>query len=683
MRAVWALVLGSTSIAATMALVASTAAQLPDGILFDKARPVLLAPLATRSIVYDGDGREMALLFAEQDRQEVPLERVPKPVQTAVLTIEDREFYEHQGVSVRAGVRALVTNTETGEISQGGSTITQQLIKNSITGGSRTLDRKVREAVLAIQLEDQMSKHDILERYLNTVYLGHGAYGVQAGAETYWGKDVEDLGWQEAAMLAALIRNPVGYSPVGYPDLARSRRKLVADTLLRTDAIDEAQHEDIVTAPLPTQLFRRGEATESAQLVGANYFSETVKQQLLDMPELGATPTDRYLSVFEGGLRVYTTYDPTAQAQAELATRQVPDTGGRFFAGVAAIDPRSGAVRAMVGGPDFETSKTNYVTQGWRQPGSSFKTLVLLAALEAGYVPSDTISGTSPCRFPSPGEKKGYAEVENSGGAKGRVADLTSQTSSSSNCAYMRLGQTVGLDKVAELASRVGITTISDQGFREIPITDEIPLTLPIGAQEVHPMAMAGAYAAIANDGVYHEPYYIEKVTDSKGKVLYQHDDPGTRAFSVQTARLATAVLAKNVTGGTGRNARLKEQVAAGKTGTTQENADAWFVGFTPYLATSVWLGSPEGRSKIRIRGAEIMGGNYPARVWGAFNQAYHEGREPLPFPKAESTRKGKAIRYRNKYDSGAVRSTAKKPTSTTVPAPAPAPPAPAPPAGG
>lgn len=193
-------------------------------------------------------------------------------------------------------------------------------------------------------------------------------------------------------------------------------------------------------------------------------------------------------------------------------------------------------------------------------------------------------------------------------------------------------------------------------------------------------MAMAGAYAAIANDGVYHEPYYIERVTDSKGKVLFQHTDVGVAAFSPQTARLATQVLAKNVTGGTGKNARLKEQVSAGKTGTTSENADAWFVGFTPYLATAVWLGSPSGNDRIRIRGADIMGGNYPAKVWGAFNNAYHAELPPVAFTKPASTRKGKLIKYTNKYDKGGAPK--KKPTPTTVPA-APAGPAPAPPGPG
>jgi penicillin-binding protein 1A len=684
LRATLALLAGGLAIAVLLVCTGLVLRELPKVASMDPNAKIYLPPPATRSVIYGSTGQEMAVLAAEQDREEVPLDKVPKEVVTSVLGIEDANFYSHHGINLKSGFRALFADVSEGAAQQGGSTITQQLIKNTITGNDKTLDRKLREAVLAYRLEDQMSKNEILERYLNIVYLGHGAYGVQAAAETYFNKNVEDLGWPEAALLTALIRNPVGYDPIRNPKLAAQRRTVVVNRLVRIGKLTDAQAKEILATPLPTKVFKRAERTASAQLVGGSYFTEEVKQILLDMPELGPNAQERYDAVFGGGLKVYTTYDPAAQAAAEDAVKVVPDSGGDFFAGLAALDPTSSAVRAMVGGPDFTTSKVNYVTQGWRQPGSSFKTLVLLAALEAGYVPSDTISGSTPCRFPNESDEKGYSEVK--GG--GRTADLTSQTASSSNCAYMRLGQTVGLDKVAALAEKLGVNTVSDKRgpsgeLVEIPMTEEIPLTLPIGSQEVHPMAMAGAYAAIANDGVYRAPYYIDKITNSAGKVLYEHVDPGVRVFSTQTARLATQVLAKNVTSGTGKNARLSEQVAAGKTGTTQQNADAWFVGYTPRLVTAVWLGSPDDREAVRIKGASIMGGNYPAKVWKAFNEVYHQDLEPVEFLKAETTRKGKAIRYTNKYDKG---STTKKKTTapkaaTTAPdaAPAPAPdPAPA-----
>lgn len=666
-RALGAVGLGAASVAVTVSLVGVVVSGSGQAVTTDEAEPVLLKPLATRSIVYDAAGNEMALLFAEEDRQEVPLSAVPDEVQRTVLAVEDEDFYSHKGISIRSIVRAVSSDVSAGGVEQGGSTITQQLIKNAVTGGQQTIERKIREAVLAVRLEQQMTKHQILERYLNTVYLGHGAYGLQAAAETYFDKDVDELGWPEAAMLAALIRNPTGYSPVSYPERAAERRRVVVRRLLSVDAIDQRTADRILDTPLPDGLHERSRATAQAQLVGGGYFSETVKQFLLDLPALGETSQDRYNAVFGGGLRVHTTYDPVAQRQAELAVTKVPDTDGEFFAGLAAVDRRTGAVRAMVGGPDFETSKVNYVTQGWRQPGSSFKFFVLMAAFEAGYVPDDTISGSSPCRFPDPTAEGGVYQA--TGG--GRTTTITGQTQVSSNCGFLRLGQTVGLDRVADVANRMGVTTVrsvvDDEGtarLEEIPVPSSV-LSLPLGTKEVHPIAMAAAYATAANDGVYNPPYYVERVTDARGKVLWRHESQATRVVSVETARLVTEVLEANATGGTGRRAALEDQPSAGKTGTTQENADAWYVGFTPYLSTAVWLGSPQGQQRIVIRGKAIYGADYPATVWNAFNEAYHADLPVVEFTEPEATRRGKAIRYRNKLDSGASRP---RSTTTTVP---------------
>jgi len=688
-RSLVAFALGGVSIAATMALVWNIASQSGQAVKTSAAEPVLLKPLATRSIIYDNRGNEMALLYADQDRQEVPLSSVPEAVRQTILTSEDADFYSHKGINVRSLIRALHSDIDSGQVAQGGSTITQQLIKNSITGDRQTIERKIREAILAMRLEQQMSKDEILERYLNTVYLGHGAYGVEAASETYFNKTVSELGWGEAALLAALIPNPTRYDPISSNTRAQSekRRSVVVRRLVEQQVISAADGAAIEASELPTQVFEREKATAQAQLVGGGYFSETVKQFLLDLPALGTTAEQRYDAVFTGGLRVFTTYDPAAQQEAEVAVKKVPDSGGKFFAGLAAVDPRSGAVRAMVGGPDFETSKVNYVTQGWRQPGSSFKFFVLMAAFEAGYVPNDTISGASPCKFPDPTAKDG-AYVATGGG---KTTTITGQTQVSSNCGFLRLGQTVGLDRVADVANRMGMRTIESyttetggSSLREIPIPSDI-LSLPLGSKEVHPVSMAAAYATAANDGVYNPPYYVDKITDAKGKVLYEHQSEGVRVVSVETARLVTQVLAKNVTGGTGRKSALDDQVSAGKTGTTQENADTWFVGYTPYLATAVWLGSPTGRDKIVIKGKAIYGADYPAQVWNAFNEPYHAGLPPLEFEAPETTRKGKAIRYRNKLDSGG--STTKKKPTTTIPGvfpPATAPPATAaPPAGG
>lgn len=655
------------SISAVTVATSFAVGSLGDGVDVETGQPVLLAPLNARSVIYDANGDEMALLFAEEDRQLVSLEAVPHQVVETIIAVEDADFYEHDGVNVRATMRALIRDVQAGGIEEGGSTITQQLIKNSVTGSDQTLERKVNEVVLARRLDDQMSKDEILERYLNTVYLGHGAYGVQAGAETYFGTDVENLSWEEAALIAALIRNPVGYDPISHPELARERREIVAARLLATDTVSELVYDRIIAAPMPTMVFERRQATESAQLVGGNYFAEEVKQELLDHPELGDTDGERYDAVFKGGLRVYTTYDPQLQQKAEAATAELPDTDGEFFAGLASIEPSTGAIRAMVGGPDFDEQQANVVTQGWRQPGSSYKTLVLLAALEAGYVPSDTISGSSPCRFEDPSAEDGVYEAENSGGSRGRTTTIKSQTASSSNCAYLRLGQTVGLDRVAELSEALGITSI-DENFSEVSLTEDPPISMPIGTREVHPLAMAGAYAAIANDGVYHEPYYIDRITDAAGNVLYEHADAGRRVFSVQTARLATEVLEYNVVSGTGTRARLDEQPVAGKTGTTQNNWDAWFVGFSPSLATAVWIGNPVENTQIVIGGSRTQGGGYPAIIWGEYMAAVHDGLPVIEFEPPEDTRRGRSIRYRNPVDRGrSTRSTSSRRSPTTT----------------
>ena len=661
--------------------------------------PIVLSPLAVRSFIYDRNGGEIAVLYADEDREEIALENVPKAVQDAVLEVEDRDFYEHHGVNVRSTFRAVFANLEAGDIEQGGSTITQQLIKNSIVGGEQTVQRKAREAVLAWQLEDQMSKQDILERYLNSVYLGNGTYGVQAFAETYYNLSTEQLGWEHAALLAALIRNPVGYDPIRYPKLAGERRDLVVDTMRRGGLIDDAEAERIKATPLPTKLFSRAKATSSAQLAGANYFSETVKQQLLDMPELGTSANDRYDAVFKGGLRVTTTYDPAAQKLAEDAVATLPDSDGKFAAALATVEPGSGAVRALVGGTDFAESQFNNATQGWRQPGSSFKFFTLMAAFDDGVVPNDTISGSSPCRFTDPGSPGGVYEAKNSGKG-GKTSSITSQTTSSSNCAFLRLAQYVGLDKVAAMAQAMEVTTLNPEvdadgkpvlgaGGTQRAVEGPMPsnvLSMPIGSKEVHPLQMAAAYATAANDGVYHRPFFIEKVTDAEGKVLYEHRDDGTQVVSAQTARLVTEVLAKNATSGTGRKAALDDQPSAGKTGTTQENADVWYVGYTPYLATAVWIGNPKNRDPVRIGGRTQFGADYPARIWNAFMEPYHAGLEVKEFTEPVDGRKGKSLKVTTEAKSRRSSTSTRRRTSTTTPAtspPATAPPQSSPPASG
>jgi penicillin-binding protein 1A len=564
-----------------------------------------LSELPERSIVYARDGTVMAALHAEQNRSPVALKDVPSSVVNAVLDVEDDHFWKHNGVNLRATVRALVTNVNSGGLLQGGSTITQQLVKNALLTPEKSVGRKVKEAVLALRLEQALSKREILERYLNTVYLGNGAYGVQAGAETYYGRGVADLDRGQAAFLAGLIRNPVGYDPLRSPELARRRRDLALDRQVANGHMTADEAGRYKAEPVPERIF--------TPLPPPNdYFVEEVKQRLLNDRRLGDTPQQRYNAVFTGGLQIHTTFDPRMQDAAERKVHEIlPDTRGKFTASLISVEPGTGAVRAMVAGDDFDTAHYNLATArggSGRQPGSSFKAFVLMAALESGLSPKSTIDATSPCEVKVPGNKP-YAP-QNVEGEAGGPQTLTDATVHSINCAYVRLGADIGLTNVVDMAARFGIPRA-----RLAPYP-----SLPLGTIEVSPLEMASAYAAIANDGVYVPPRFVESVLDRRGRVVFQGSDRGTRAVSVQLARETTQVLRQVVLRGTGTAAAVKGRVVAGKTGTSEEYSNAWFVGYAPQLATAVWMGSPVGNVPMRnVGGIRVFGGTYPARIWGAY----------------------------------------------------------------
>jgi penicillin-binding protein 1A len=643
LRLVVILALGTVAVTGSAVAIAPHARQLASAHTSDHAR-ISLDPLQERSYMFDRYGNKMATLFYDQNRVQVPLDRVPDTVVEAIIAVEDENFYQHKGVNVRSILRAASANLEEGGVSQGGSTITQQVVKNSIVGDDQDLKRKLREAFLAVELEEQMTKDEILERYVNTIYFGNGAYGVQAAAELYFGKDVETLEWVEAALLAALIRNPNDYDPFKYPTVAKKRRALALRRLVETGHLTRMAAGMLNFVPLPTQLNR--------PRVAGDYFVEQVRLQLLDDERLGATPSARFKTLYTGGLRIYTTYDPIAQHFAREARKETltavpgdrgdgtfdlgpdPVTGApRFGTGtVAAVDPGSGAVRVLLGGPGFERYEYDINTYGaGRQPGSSFKPFVLATALEQGYSPTDLVDGTGPCGD-VPGYEKEEEPPQNFGGSRGGIATITSQTLKSSNCAYLRLGQVVGPERVADLAARMGITT---------PL-EPANASMAIGAQDVHPLDMAVAYSVFANDGVRHDPYFVDRVEDREGRVLFSHEGRSERVLSTATARLVTDVLEQNVRSGTGTRARLLSgQPAAGKTGTTNGSHDVWFVGYTPQLSVSVWIGSPEGQVPLSFGGG-ATGGRYPAETWGIFmssmleNSPIQEFAEPPVRPGAE-----------------------------------------------
>ncbi|MGH9119713.1 MAG: transglycosylase domain-containing protein, partial [Acidimicrobiales bacterium] len=606
-----------------------------------------LDPLPERSLMFDRNGGLMAVLHAEQNRSAVRLADVPPHVVDAILAVEDWDFYEHRGVDLRSTVRALFENVESGEISQGGSTITMQVVKLSLLTPEQSLERKVREAILALRLEDQMTKDEILERYLNIVYFGNGAYGVQAAAETYFQTNVQNLTWSQAALLAGVIRDPNDYDPLRYPEVAAERRRIALTRLQQVGRLTQADVDAALLEPLPV-------AGASFLPPPLDYFPEDVKQQLLDNPAfgLGATAAERYNNVFYGGIRVITTYDPAAQqaalqARADVLPGDAPNSfiypyNRQDFEGSAAVvsvEPSTGAVRTLVGGPGYERYQHNIATTARRDNGSSFKIFVLIAALENGLVPNDTISGTSPCTFRNPGGTPNPYRLVNFEGGGGGGGSITSQTLRSSNCAYVRLGQVVGIDTVIAQAQRMGVTV-------ELPSV----MSLPLGVGGVPALQMAGAMASIANDGIYNPPYYIEQIQDRNGTVIYQHTPGGVRAMSPQTARLAMDVLVQNVRSGTGTRARVPNQPAGGKTGTASDYGDAWFVGATPQLATAVWVGAIGDVISMRqVPGTgRVTGGSLPARIWGAYMTAALANTPEAAWPEPDGTRRGRGLRVPN-----------------------------------
>jgi penicillin-binding protein 1A len=577
-----------------------------------------LRPLSERSVVLAKDGSVLADLHSEENRVPVKLSDVPPQVAKAVIDIEDDRFYEHGGIDLRSLGRALATNISAGGIQQGGSTITQQLVKNSLLSPKQDVHRKVKEAVLAVRLESQMSKNQILERYLNTVYFGNGAYGIEAAAETYYGVKVGQLTTAQGALLAGLIRNPVYYDPFRYPDAARTRRAEVADRMAQLHDISPYDATTIKDEPLPPKPVVQ--PTEKL-----DYFADKVKNILLSSTSpLGGTAQDRYQEVFNGGLRIHTTLDPNLQRVAlQEVNANLPNTNGKFTAALVSMDPTNGAVRALVGGPGFDQAQYDIVTDGARQPGSSFKAFTLMAALEQGHSPNDIIDGTAPCPIPNPGGIPNPYSPTNFEGEEGGPMTLTDATAHSVNCAYARLQEAIGGRSVVDVANRMGIT------HHLTPVK-----SLTLGSEAVSPLEMVTAYATLAADGERHDPYFIQSIEDRNGKEVFSAKPKARRAVAAQNARVETSVLQQVVQRGTGVRAAVPGRQVAGKTGTAEDYHDAWFVGYTPQLATAVWMGSPTAEVPMRgVGGINVQGGSYPAGIWGAYMKDALAGQPAVPFP--------------------------------------------------
>lgn len=593
--------------------------------------------IAERSYVYDVRGNEIGA-YELENSQPVSLSQVPQGVIDAILAVEDREFYRHKGVNVRGLFRATLSNFE-GGARQGASTITQQVVKIEYLGGLERDGRyKLLQIAYALRLEKERTKDEILERYLNTIFFGNNTYGIQAAAEVYFGKPVEDLTVIEGTFLAGLIQAPSSYDPIRKPEQSRRRFSEVLTAVVEQELITPVEAEAIESCLQPSD-----DESEKARCEGSwqipevvrtipektivrTHFSEEVKSYLLNKSNiLGETYRERYNRLFRGGLRVYTTLDPVVQQAAEAAkTEHLPVNGAGIEAAVVTLDSRTGAVRAMVGGKPFVPGRNEVnLALATRQTGSSIKIFILAAAVQAGAQNDDLIDGVLPCTLPNPDDPDNPFAITQ--GVSRETSTLEEMTWYSINCAYARLSQVVGLDRVVDTTYRMASNLYLRPGVVDGSRAPILPYaSYATGANEMSPLDMASGTQTLANNGVHKEPYYIERIEDPEG-VIYEHRDEGIEVLSADAAQRVTGILKGVMVSGTARRSALDGRESAGKTGTQDNNTNAWMVGYTPELTTAVWVGHPDLYLPmnnipefVAVDVRRVQGGTFPARIWKA-----------------------------------------------------------------
>jgi penicillin-binding protein 1A len=540
------------------------------------------------SYIYDINGTLLHRLHDEANREVVSLDEVSPNLKRAVLAVEDSYFYSHNGINPSSVGRALLANVQAGSTVEGGSTITMQLVKNLFLTPERSISRKVAEAVLALRLEQIFSKDEILEMYLNQVYWGHNNYGVETAAQSYFNKSAKDLTLPEAAVMAGLIQAPEQYSPFNNYQSTRQRQAVVLGRMRQLGWISAEEQANAEAAPLLI-----GEI-KSFGTSSVPYVTDATVLELKD--RFGSD------AVLRGGMRVQTTIDLAMQRKAEEVVRSHNARIARMADQMAlvAIDPRTHFVKAMVGGADHTKSQFNRATMAQRQPGSAFKPFVYYAAFATGrYSPDSSIADT-PVSYPD--GYRSYSPRNYDGSFMGNIS-IRKALEVSRNVPAVKLGQAVGINNIIELCRTLGI---------ESPI---MPVTsLPLGAVDLTPMEMAGAYATFANYGWHSDPTFIVQVTDSSGTMLLDNTPNPQLVLDPWAAAALTDVLQGVIVRGTARNAAIGRP-AAGKTGTTDSQRDVWFVGYVPQLATAVWVGN-DNYAPLR---SGATGGTYAAPVWRDF----------------------------------------------------------------
>lgn len=587
------------------------------------------------SIAYDINGKTLSVLKGEKDVYYIEYEDIPIYVKQAIISTEDKRFYKHNGIDYRGIMRAVVAMIQDGEVTQGGSTITQQLARTVFLSNERTWERKIEEMYIAVELEKKYSKEEILEFYLNNVYFANGYYGIEAAAQGYFGTDVSHLSLSQMIYLCAIPNNPTLYNPLTHADKTQARRDRILKSMLEDQVISESSYQTAVAEQIKT--------TEPEEI--KNNYAETYTyycatralmelegfefQTVFSSDEEKTAYERKYQSLYDacnaklftGGYRIYTSLDLDAQSQLQASVDEVlagfgekSDEGIYELQGAAVcIDNTTGMVRAIIGGrsqDDVEGYTLNRAFQSFRQPGSAIKPLIVYTpALERGYTPDTTVVDEPIADGPVNG-------------------DGTYSGAMSLRQAVARSKNTIAWKIFEELTPEVGISYLEAMSFSNLDENDKrLPASIGGFTNGVSPLEMAKGYATIKNDGGYRNPTCIMKITDADGEVIYQADQTASVIYKENACRQMTDMLQTVITSGTGRGYSLGTMPCAGKTGTTNDNKDGWFVGYTPYYTTSVWVGYD-----IPKEVSGLGGGTYPGKIWHSFMSWLHEGLEPVDF---------------------------------------------------
>ncbi|NLT96452.1 MAG: PBP1A family penicillin-binding protein [Clostridia bacterium] len=577
---------------------------------------------AITSTVYDKDDNKIDELHGEENRIPVKLDQISPHFIDALLAIEDQRFMRHNGIDLYRIAGAFVSNIKSGRIVAGGSTITQQLVGLSMLDRTeKTYKRKIQEAVIAIKVENDLTKNEILELYINRSYFGHGAYGVEAAAQTFFGKSAKDLDIPESALLAGVIQNPYKHSPILHPEAAKTRRAIVLNAMVDFGKLTQEEANKYKEAPI--EITKKTTAKKEYKYQS---FIDYVVEEAIDKLNLESAETRK---LYTAGYKIYTTLDQNIQNKIEeiyADPKKFPTSTYKdqiIQSAMVVLDPHTGEVKGLIGGRNQEGQRNfNRATQALRQPGSAFKPIAVYGpALEKGYSPA-TVLDDFPEAYPSPG---GVWAPKNYNNRYRGLITMRTAIQYSVNTVAVKMLKQIGVSEGFRFAENLGISSLVPSGSQ-----NDMGLAIALGGltKGVTPLELTAAYGAFANKGVYVEPYVIRKIEDANGNVVWEHKTKKRVVMSEETAYLMTSMLESVVQAGTGTKARMADRPVAGKTGTTSDNKDAWFVGFTPDLVGTVWLGYDEPKQMSNVVG----GGNDAGPIWKEVMEVAHKNLPPSQF---------------------------------------------------